>query len=207
MIKGDRTEHPPREEVEQAHEILHNGDVTLSRYIFVAKFVDGVVVRMPANIRYDALSEAIELIRCKWFARSAYRRRTGKTPPAFAKAHFAIGPASHRAVIKYYSAAELVDDNNDANNDANNDVDKPTSFSIAALDEALTLVKSAGFRVFSKPRKREQSKKQPVLNAIGKPFSSQHSFNYRMTHKPPRLPRRRFSLRKRDLRNIRFEQG
>jgi hypothetical protein len=50
-------------------------------------------------------------------------------------------------------------------------------------------------------------KEQPVLNAVGKPFSASYSANYRMTHKPPRLPRRRFSLPLRRSRDIRFEQG
>jgi hypothetical protein len=84
---------------------------------------------------------------------------------------------------------------------------------------AIAFLRAHGYRV-SKLRakiKREQSngqltldvngKEQPVLNAIGKPFSASYSANYRMTHKPPRLPRRRFRPRTYRSRDIRFEQG
>jgi hypothetical protein len=79
---------------------------------------------------------------------------------------------------------------------------------------AIKLLQAYGYRV-SKPRAKKIVNGQPVfdalfqptLNAVGKPISPSFDPNYRPTHKPPRLPRRRFRLRKRDLRNIRFEQG
>jgi len=48
---------------------------------------------------------------------------------------------------------------------------------------------------------------RPALNALGKPFSASFSPTYTLSHKPPRLPRRRFYPRKWRSRDIRFEQG
>jgi hypothetical protein len=81
------------------------------------------------------------------------------------------------------------------------------------ITSAIDFLHEHGYRV-SKPRaKRKQSNgqltlidKQPTLNAIGKPFAPQYSADYRMTHKPPRLPRRRFRPRTLRSRDIRFEQ-
>lgn len=49
-----------------------------------------------------------------------------------------------------------------------------------SLDQALAVVKAAGFRV-SKPRTKV---KATGLNAVGKPFSPQYDPRYRMKHKP-----------------------
>ena len=60
-----------------------------------------------------------------------------------------------------------------------------------SLDQALAVVKAAGFRV-SKPR----AKKDPLsyaascerrgLNAVGKPYSPSYDPNYRMKYRPRR---------------------
>lgn len=49
-----------------------------------------------------------------------------------------------------------------------------------SLDQALAVVKAAGFRV-SKPRAKV---KAAGLNAVGKPYSPQYDPHYRMKHKP-----------------------
>jgi hypothetical protein len=53
-----------------------------------------------------------------------------------------------------------------------------------SLQEALVVVKAAGFRV-SKPRTKKL-KYRPTLNAVGKPYSPQYDPNYRMKYKPRR---------------------
>jgi hypothetical protein len=78
-----------------------------------------------------------------------------------------------------------------------------------AQERALTIIKAAGYRV-SKLRaktKHAQSNGKPTLNALGKPLSASYDPNYQLTHKPPRLPRRRFYPPKLRSRDIRFEQG
>jgi hypothetical protein len=54
-----------------------------------------------------------------------------------------------------------------------------------SLEQALAVVKAAGFRV-SKPRPRAKHSK---LNAIGKPYSPQYDPNYRMKYKTPSIAR------------------
>jgi hypothetical protein len=54
-----------------------------------------------------------------------------------------------------------------------------------SLQEALTIVRDAGFRV-SKPKARTS---KSTLNAIGKPYSPQFDPKYRIKHRTPRLPR------------------
>jgi hypothetical protein len=53
------------------------------------------------------------------------------------------------------------------------------------IDEAIAVVKAAGYRV-TKPR----VKTAPKLNAIGKPFSPQYDPNYRMKYRTPRITRK-----------------
>jgi hypothetical protein len=88
-----------------------------------------------------------------------------------------------------------------------------------AIEASISLLRAAGYRV-SRPRAKLKhaysngqlmldvnGKEQPILNAVGKPISTSFDPNYRMTHKPPRLPRRRFYPPKYRSRDIRFEQG
>jgi hypothetical protein len=49
------------------------------------------------------------------------------------------------------------------------------------LDQALALVKAAGFRV-TKPRQPKATR--PALNAVGKPYSPQFDPKYKLKHKP-----------------------
>jgi hypothetical protein len=53
------------------------------------------------------------------------------------------------------------------------------------LNEALMMVKAAGYRV-SKPRMK---KTRSALNAVGKPYGANFDPNYRMKHKPASLTR------------------
>ena len=52
-----------------------------------------------------------------------------------------------------------------------------------SLDQALAVVKAAGFRV-SKPRSKAKRSK---LNAVGKPYSPSYDPKYRMKYRTPRL--------------------
>jgi hypothetical protein len=51
-----------------------------------------------------------------------------------------------------------------------------------SLDEALAVVRAAGYRV-SKPRMKRQPALKPTLNAIGKPYSPQYDPKYRLKYK------------------------
>jgi hypothetical protein len=49
-----------------------------------------------------------------------------------------------------------------------------------SLDQALTIVKAAGFRV-TKPKPSKVTR--PTLNAVGKPYSPQYDPKYKIKHK------------------------
>jgi len=73
---------------------------------FVATFADGEITRMTVFTTPDNL----DVERGKKLARYAYESRTGKSAPAFTKAHF-----EHAGeVFKAYSAVELEDEQEDA---------------------------------------------------------------------------------------------
>jgi hypothetical protein len=90
----------------------------------------------------------------------------------------------------------------------------------SAIEASISLLRAAaGYRV-SKPRAKLKhtysngqltlnvnGKEQPILNAVGKLISASFDPNYRISHRPPRLPRRRFDPPKYRSRDIRFEQG
>ena len=53
------------------------------------------------------------------------------------------------------------------------------------LEQALAIVKAAGYRV-SKPKAKVVAK---ALNAVGKPYGANYDPNYRMKYRTPRLSR------------------
>jgi hypothetical protein len=62
---------------------------------------------------------------------------------------------------------------------------RKTKESTMSLNEALVLVKAAGYRV-TKPRKPIE---RASLNAVGKPYSPQYDPNYRMKYKGANIAR------------------
>src|SRR5262249_12319538 len=82
----------------------HEGEETTMRSpVFVATFVDGNTTRMTT---YHESLKKLDIERGKKPARHAYRSRTGKEAPEFAKAHF----EHDGELLKSYGAIELDDE-------------------------------------------------------------------------------------------------
>ena len=60
---------------------------------------------------------------------------------------------------------------------------------IALERDAIQYLTQRGFKV-SRPKKAKESKEQPRLNAIGKPYGASYDPNYKMKYKTPALSRK-----------------
>ena len=56
---------------------------------------------------------------------------------------------------------------------------------IALERDAIQYLTQRGFKV-TRPKRAKESKRQPRLNAIGKPFSASYDPNYKMKYRPKR---------------------
>jgi hypothetical protein len=129
------------------------------RCFFYATFEDGVVISTPTTFHNGEPS----IERAKFFARLAYKRRTGKPAPAIVIAQFKTGPKLNQSVLKVCSAAELRDGMPELEH--------------GKIEDANVLV-----RRNSKPRPCIEA---PLgLNAIGKPYGANYDPSYKLRHKP-----------------------